>query len=294
MRGLLLGLALTALLAGAATADDTATPPEAGPDAFKLGLSADHDGCQPADALAEDPRQAYFQHLQDRLAREVLVCATAPEEAAQKLAEGELDLAFTRVAGPAPAPDTVRPILSWRYNDEIPRTEVVVVARDDVDAPAARSEMALIAYAPEELRRLVAFRDEAASDAQAVTETASAFAVAQGLEWDTDARNVPLTEALQALRDSEAAPQIVTHIGRYRVHCQMKAEDCEGTHEVWRGFIPIQDAFAVRADLPNELIYRLIGIHVRMHHFHPDAFATIAPGSASNLEPTEPGAFHGK
>ncbi|MEO1730511.1 MAG: hypothetical protein AAFR64_07205 [Pseudomonadota bacterium] len=258
---------------------------------FKIGLLGEAEDCRSRDDLSGQSMAAYVNVMEERLGRNVLICGVSETNAIAKLEAGEVDFAFVTISDPADAPDSIRPVLSWRTKGELPRARYLGVALNEEAANAPSKSATVIGYSADEVRRGIALRDGLFSDMPAAKDSASAYLADVSQPLSNKAPNVDPTAIATSLAAAGPDAAFIMAEGRFDIFCAVKKQACANLVASSPRFAPIHQAFAVRSDLPGTLRYRLIGIHVQMHHRFRDAFDALAPAGAFNLEPTEPTAF---
>ncbi|MEO0871729.1 MAG: hypothetical protein AAFY19_07170, partial [Pseudomonadota bacterium] len=237
------------------------------------------------------PIATYAKLMQERLAREVQICGVSEDNAIEKLRARDVDFAFVTTSAPAAPPEDVRPILSWREQGELPRARFVTIALDQELTLSPPPDALVVGYSRDEVRRALAFRDGGFSDTPAAKDAASQYLGDTSKELSNRKPNVNPIEVVTTLRSAGPGSAFIMTEGRFDIFCSVNKEACEGLETSPAAFAPIHQAFAVRADMSGTLAYRLIGIHVQMHHRFREAFEALAPDGMQNLEPTEPGAL---
>jgi ABC-type phosphate/phosphonate transport system substrate-binding protein len=266
---------LTATLSLAASSADAAS--------LRLAAVTGSAGaCHALEAGAPAGEKAYFHHLETRLGRDVLTCPVVDRTAAaQALAAGGLDAAVLDPAAYASVQAKTRAILTVRPTGHLNRIPVVAVARK---ANGSATDLA-------SLRGKTAVFGGSVDAALAVPRQALAdqgagpgFFAREDLAADTDS-------AAAKLR-SGAADLLVLNAAAWQRLCQGdRTQDnrCADLKVVWHGRPRAALALVVRRDIPDELRFRLIGIHVAMHLEAKDAFAWASSWApqAAEFEPTE-------
>ena len=265
---------------------------------LKVGLPDLPEGCRPAADIAAEGLKDYLTLLSSRLGQPVYGCGVKAIDAPGMLDAGELDFALASVEPGAGMPDGIITILRVRQPGELHRAETVIVAPGQESGGDIRAvlptlpDKQLAAFSQGEMMILTALAEGMTLDAPDVEAQATARAGAYGATWPPGRPLVDPVEALTRLQNGAAAPAtlFITQ-GRFEATCLQHPEACEGIVPLWRGFVPLTSAYAIRADLPTETRYRLIGIHVLMNIQNPDIFAAVAGPGAEAFEPTEPTAF---
>lgn len=241
--------------------------------------------CRPLDASAPAGEKAYFHLLETRLGRDILACPVADRAAAaQALASGGLDLAVLDPAAFAPVQDKTRAILTVRPAGRLNRIPVIVATK--ASAPATD----LMSLRGKKLVFGGSADASLATPRQALADQGAGpgFFAHEDVASDADA-------AAARLR-SGAADALVVNAAAWQRLCQgEKAADnnCKDLKVVWRGRQRAPLALAVRRDIPDELRFRLIGIHVAMNIEAKDAFAWASSWvpNGADFEPTEAAAL---
>lgn len=231
------------------------------------------------DALAG--QKAYYKLLHERLGRDIQECPVATRAAAaQALASGAVDMAVLDPAAFAPVKTQVRAILTVRPTGSLNRLPVLAL----VKAGSPKASIASLKGG----RAVFGGPSPAAltvpKQALADQGAGAGFFAKEEIAADPDA-------AAAALR-SGAADVMVLNAASHQRLCRGKtpAEKlCDDLKIIWKGRPEAKFAVAVRRDIPDELRFRLIGIHVAMHIEAKDAFAwasNFIPQGAE-FEPTE-------
>lgn len=265
---------------------------------LKVGLPDLPEGCRSASDVEARGLKGYLTLLSSRLGQPVHGCGVAAKEAPGLLAAGELDFALARVEPGAGMPDGIITILRLRQPGELHRAEAVIIApgrqgADDIQAVLPTlPDRQLAAFSMGEMKILTALAEGMALDAPDIEAQATAQAGAYGTTWPPGRALVDPVEVLTRLKtDAAGAGTLFITEGRFGETCLKHPDVCEGITPLWRGFVPLTSAYAIRADLPTETRYRLIGVHVLMNIQHPDIFAAVAGAGTEAFEPTEPNAF---
>lgn len=258
---------------------------------FRIGLPGQAPECRSVDALGGAPIAAYANVMQERLARDVQICGVSEDNAIKKLRAGDLDFAFVTTSDPATPPEGVRPILSWREQGQLPRARFVTIALDQQSTLAPPPDAPVVGYSRDEVRRALAFRDGGFSDTPDAKDAASQYLGDISKELSNREPNANPLEVVTNLRSAGPGSAFIMTEGRFEIFCSVNKQACAGLETSSAVFTPIHQAFAVRPDMSGTLAYRLIGIHVQMHHRFREAFEALAPEGMQNLEPTEPGAL---
>ncbi len=224
--------------------------------------------------------KAYYDHLETRLGREVQRCAFASRaEAAAALAGGKVDMARLDPASYAPIQAQARAILTVRGAHDANRIPVIVAVRN---ADAAKDLAGLKG-------RTIGFGG--ASSAGLATPRAvlaerglAAGSYRETVEPDGDT-------ALDALRKGRLEA-VAVHGAAWQRVCRMVSpkdpNPCGDLRVLVKARPRATEALVVRTDMPLDLRYRLIGIHLPLHLEAPAAFAYAAgvPGAAE-FQPAE-------
>ncbi|MDR3510968.1 MAG: PhnD/SsuA/transferrin family substrate-binding protein [Caulobacteraceae bacterium] len=237
--------------------------------------------CHALRADAPAGEKAYFRLLGDRLGREILTCPVVDRAAAaQALATGRLDVALLDPAAYAPVQATTRAILTVRPAGHLNRIPLVVVTKASGPATNLASLRGKSLVFGGSAEAALAAPRQALADQGA----GPGFFSREDVAADADA-------AAAGLR-SGAADALVLNTAAWQRLCQgVRSQDnrCGDLKVVWRGRRRATLALVVRRDIPDELRFRLIGIHVAMHIEAPGTFAWASswlPGGAE-FEPTE-------
>jgi ABC-type phosphate/phosphonate transport system substrate-binding protein len=260
----------------------TATPAAAQAATLRIAVPAPATApCKAAAGQGSPAERAYRELLAKRLEVEVLDCpVVGAAGAAQALAAGQVDLAVLDPAAFAPVAAKVRAILTLRPRGGLSRVPVVLATRAD----AARKSV-------KDLKggRLVFGGD--VPSALALPRWALAD---QGMGPDFFGKEEiarTAEDAVASLRAGRADAMALNAEAWQRI-CRgntPKEKPCADLQTAWRGRPRAAAAVAVRRDMPDQLRYRLIGIHVAMHLEAPEAFAAasaFAPGG-EDFEPAE-------
>ncbi|MFZ4601298.1 MAG: PhnD/SsuA/transferrin family substrate-binding protein [Caulobacterales bacterium] len=226
----------------------------------------------------------YTRLLETRLGRPVLACPVADKAAAAAaLASGGVDLAMLDPQS-FPAAGKARPILAPHSLEDFGRVEMIFAAMST--SPRA---------GPKGL-------------AGARLALAGAHPVAAGgpLRVAQDAGIAPTAfAAVASERDPEAAIAAVRagradvaafHAAAWRRLCRTDKpgeQPCKDLKVVYAARPQARLALVAPLSMPDELRYRLIGIHIAMHLEAPEAFAFAARGAtgAVSFDPTEASAL---
>ncbi len=260
---ILLGVA-AALLAGAAGAEP-----------FRIAASGPTAPCAPLASAAPAGEKAYVDHLAKRLERPVEVCAFAtPAEAAAALAQGNADMARLDPASYAAGGGQLRAILTVRGKAESNRIPIVVATKgaSAVDVAALKGKtIAFGGASPAGLatpQTVLSDRGLAPADYRAKVEGDGDTALAELRAGKVDA--------------------VAVHGAAWQRVCRMVSpkdpEPCKDLHIVLRARPEATQALVVRRDMPMELRFRLIGVHMALHLEDPAAFAYAAGWSKDPAE----------
>jgi ABC-type phosphate/phosphonate transport system substrate-binding protein len=237
--------------------------------------------CHALPAGAPAAQKAYYKLLSDRLGREAQECPVATEAAAaQALTAGAVDMAVLDPAGFAPVRTQTRAILTVRPTGALNRIPVIVATKaTSTRANLGALKAAAVVYAGQAPASLNLPRQALADQG-----AGPGFFAREEVAADPDA-------AAARLR-SGAVDALVINAAAWERLCRGdRPQDarCGDLKVLWRGRPRAVKALVVRRDMPDELRFRLIGIHVAMHVEAKDAFAWGAswiPGGAE-FEPTE-------
>ena len=237
--------------------------------------------CHAPEAGAPAGEKAYFHLLETRLGRDILSCPVVDRAAAaQALAAGALDAAVLDPAAYAPVQAKTRAILTVRAAGHLSRIPVVVATKASAPAKDLASLRGKTAVFGGAVEAALAEPRQALADQGA----GPGFFSREDVEADADA-------AAAELR-SGGADVLVLNAAAWQRLCRgerAKDNSCGDLKVVWRGRRRPTFALVVRRDIPDELRFRLIGIHVAMHIEAKDAFiwaSSWAPGAAE-FEPAE-------
>lgn len=264
------GMALF-LAAGAAAGSGPAHP------ALRIGApSAVDASCAPGTQAPSAGERAYFAHLSARLERSVLRCPVADPAAA--FADGRIDMAVLDAPAFAAAQGAARATLTARAEGALTRVPIVL---------AVRRENAALDLAG----RTVVFGGTAAAGLARPRQVLGEQGLAEQVRGpDVVAANE--TQALEWLRAGRA-DALALHAGAWQRQCRgsRPGEDrCRDLKVLWRARPKADRAWAVRSDMPTQLRFRIVGVHVALHLENPAAFAWAADqlsADVANLEPAE-------
>ncbi len=242
-------------------------------------LAAETTPCRAPDASSPAGLSAYARHVGGRLHTTVQGCAFASADAASTaLVGGQVDLAPLSADSSVRDANAIRPLLTPRAASSVGRVLTVVVTRTGgapFEGLATLAGVRLVLGGSTEVARggpLRALADNGAPANAFQSETVAASPA----------------EAASILRAGKA-DVMVLHAAAWQRLCRgdgPREAPCAGMQEVWRGRPSADSAFAIRRDMPDDLRFRLVGIHVALHLEAPEAFRWIAPG-ASELQPVE-------
>lgn len=262
---------IAALAAGAAQAAD-----------FRIAAPAASTApCAPVGAGGAPGEAAYYEHLSRRLERRVLRCPFAnPAEAAKALAAGQVEMAWLDPASYPAVSGQVRAILTVRAASQANRIPVYVAVRvRDGAKDLAGLKGKTVVFGD---------RSPAGLDApQAVLTERDLPPSAYRLQVAHDGDS-----ALADLRAGKVDAAAV-HAAAWQRVCRMATpkdpEPCRDLRVLLVARPRAAAALAVRRDLPLELRYRVIGIHMALHLEAPAAFAYAAGGvkDPAEFQPSE-------
>lgn len=274
-------LLLASLLAATATGRAMAAAPM--PSVLHIGYQAPATAACAAPGASTPPAiAALARHLSGRLTMSVQLCPFAdPAAAAAALAQGRVDFAnLTPAAWPA-AKGKGRPILTVRPDGKLPRTPILAIAKASVGkldaAGIARRRVIVIKQDPlyyDAARAAVATRGGPAI-VKTPTPLAGSFDAAIGA--------LATGKADVALMPGE----------QWQAGCSADKPLCAPYRVAWQDRPVAGTAWVLRADMPDELRYRLIGIFLPMHLENAQAYAGAAGGVKGGFEPTEATALDG-
>jgi ABC-type phosphate/phosphonate transport system substrate-binding protein len=238
--------------------------------------------CHALEASAPAGEKAYFQHLETRLGRDILTCPVVDRAAAaQALAAGGLDMAVLDPPAYTSVQPKTRAILTVRPVGHLNRIPVVVVAKKaDAAATGLASLRGKAVVFGGSVDALLAVPRQALTDQGA----GAGFFSHEDVAASPDA-------AAAKLRSGAAAAMALNGAAWQRLCQGEKTQDnrCGDLKVIWSGRTRAAQALVVRRDIPDELRFRLIGVHVAMHLEAKDAFAwgsSWVP-QAAEFEPTE-------
>lgn len=269
MRRLLLPLAAVALMGAAAPPLRIAVP------------AAATAPCAPVGAGGPAGEKAYFDHLARRLDRQTQKCPFATRaEAAAALAGGQVDIARLDPASYAPVQAQTRALLTVRANGQSNRIGVLVMVRA---ADPAKDLAGLKG-------RLIAF----GGHSPAGLVTPRIVLAERGLPQGAYREKVELDgdTALAELRKG-TVDAVAVHAAAWQRVCRMvspkERTPCKDLRVLVKARPEAQEAWVVNRNIPNDLRYRLIGIHLPLHLEAPAAFAyaTASIRNAAEFQPAE-------
>jgi len=271
MKRVVLGLAVALTLTAAARAEP-----------FRVAaVGAAPSACAPLGMGASVDETAYHEHLAKRLGRAVLKCGYASvADAAVALAEGEVDLAWLDSAAFAPVRPQTRAILTVRGARDANRIPVIVAVRG---SDPARDLAALKG-------RLIGFGGRS----PAGLATPEAVLMERGMPASAYRAKIE-TDGDQAIAELRAGrlDAVAVHAAAWQRVCRMVSpkvpQPCADLRVIVKTRPRAARALVVRRDIPLELRYRLIGIHMPLHLEAPAAFA-FATGwakGAAEFQPAE-------
>ena len=224
--------------------------------------------CKALDAAAPAGERTYYAHLAKRLGVDVLNCPVAtPAAAAAALAAGQVDVALLDPAAFAPVEKTTRAILTVRSQGAPNRIPVILAVR----ANDARHTLDSLKGA----RLALAGRSAASIDPpHAVLAERGAAAGYLKEEVEVDGET-----AVERLRGGKV-DAVALHAAAWQRACPPVAPKtplpCRDLFVVIKARPRAEQALVVRRDMPLDLRYRLIGIHMALHLEAPAAFAYAA------------------
>jgi ABC-type phosphate/phosphonate transport system substrate-binding protein len=236
--------------------------------------------CGPLARTATPGEQAYFRLLAQRLEMPVLSCpVTSRADAARAVASGSADLAVLDADAYRPIAAKARSILTLRSEGEFTRQAIVVATR----AQDARRSLAELRGAS------VVFGGSNRSYYERPLRALADQGVGDGY-FGAHAKAASAEAALEMLRDGKV-DAMALHAGAWRQVClKVRGKSrCDELREVWRGRPRARLALVAPNTMSLETRYRLVGIHIAMHHEAPEAFrwASAWAPDAAEFEPTE-------
>ena len=246
------------------------------PPAFRIGVIGAAAGpCAAPPASAPAGERAYFDLLAKRLERPVLACPVASyADGAAALAAGRLDMAVVDAASYPAVSATVRTAMTVHAGGAPVRVPVVLAVKVGHDGAATTLKGRPVAFGGSSPVALALPRQVLAEQGYADAEQVDANEAA----------------AIAALRAGKA-DAVALQVGAWQRQCQNpspKVQPCADLKEVWRARPQALRAYAVRRDLPDQLRYRLLGVHMAMNLEDRGAFAWAASQLAQG--PSEPAA----
>jgi ABC-type phosphate/phosphonate transport system substrate-binding protein len=244
-------------------------------------ISATPGACHALAATAPAGEAAYYRHLAKRLEVEVQQCPFADARAAgAAVAAGQADMALLDPAAFKPVRATTRAILTVRARTDSNRIPVILAVRaGDPRRTLASLKGASVAFGGRTPAGLTTPR------AVLAERGAGPGFFREVVEGDGEV-------ALQQLRDRKV-DAVAVHVAAWQRVCRMVSpkapEPCGDLAIVFKARPRATRALVVRRDMPQELRYRLIGIHMPLHLEAPAAFAFAtawAPGAAE-FQPAE-------
>jgi ABC-type phosphate/phosphonate transport system substrate-binding protein len=204
--------------------------------------------------------------------------------AAQALASGGVDVALLDPAAYAAVQAKTRSILTVRAKGALNRIPVVLATPAKAPATTISS-----------LRgKAVVFGGSAPAALAAPRQALADQGAGKGFFTREEVAADP--DSAAARLRSGGADALALNAAAWQRLCQNdrpQDQRCADLKVVWRGRQRAPLALAVRRDIPDELRFRLIGIHVAMHIEAKDAFAwasAFVPNGAE-FEPTEAAAL---
>lgn len=272
---------LASLVAATVTGRASAAAPM--PSVLHIGYQAPVTAaCAAPGASTPPPLAALAKQLSGRLQMAVQLCPFAdPGAAAVALAQGRVDFTnLTPAAWPA-AKGKGRPILTVRPEEKLPRSPILAIVKKSVGtlnaAAIARQRVIAIKQDPlyyDAARAAVATRGGSAI-AKTTTPLAGSFNAAIGA--------LAAGKADVALMPGE----------QWQAGCSADKSLCAPYLVAWEDRPVAESAWVLRADLPDELRYRLIGIFLPMHLENAQAYAGASGGVKGVFEPAEATALDG-
>jgi ABC-type phosphate/phosphonate transport system substrate-binding protein len=233
--------------------------------------------CAPPPPSVSAGERAYFDLLAKRLGRPVVACPVANfADGAAGLAAGRLDMAVVDAASYPTVSATVRAVMTVHAAGAPVRVPVVLAVKAGRDGAPSALKGRTGAFGGSSAVALALPRQVLAEQGYAGQDEVSANEVA----------------AMAALRAGKA-DAVALQVAAWQRQCQSpspKVQPCADLKEVWRARPQAQRAFAVRRDLPDQLRYRLLGVHIAMNLEDPPAFAWAASqlsAGAADFQPAE-------
>ncbi|MFZ5720689.1 MAG: PhnD/SsuA/transferrin family substrate-binding protein [Pseudomonadota bacterium] len=237
--------------------------------------------CAPVGVGVSVGEKAYYDHLGARLQTQVLRCPVPDAKAAAAaLAAGSLDMARLDPEAFAAVRSTARAILTVRPERAPNRIPVVLAVR----ASDSRRQLAALNGAT------VAFGGTTAAGLSIPRTVLAERGAGAGFYKELIAEDgeVALAELRRGRVDAAAV-----HAAAWQRVCRMVTpkdpEPCRDLRIVFKARPQAHEALVVRRDMPAELRYRLIGIHMPLHLEAPAAFAfaTVGAPKAAEFTPAE-------
>jgi ABC-type phosphate/phosphonate transport system substrate-binding protein len=225
--------------------------------------------------------KAYFKHLEARLGRDILTCPVADRAAAgQAVASGAVDMAVLDPAAYGPVAAKTRAILTVRPTGGLNRIPILVVVMAKSPATSLAALKGKSAVFGGQIQATLAAPRQALADQGAGPGYFSREDVAA------------TADAAAAQLRSGADDALVLNAASWSRLCRgdrPQDKNCADLKVVWSGRQRAIQAIVVSRTIPDELRFRLIGIHVAMHIEAKDAFAGAASWmpKAAEFEPTE-------
>ncbi len=238
--------------------------------------------CHALEATASPGEKAYFHHLAVRLGRDVLTCPMANRASAAKaLAAGELDLAVLDPETYEIAKTTTRALLTVRPAGRLSRIPVVAVTRK-----ASGSATSLAAFSG----KVAVFGGS--TDATLTVPQQALADHGAGPQFFSKTDVAANADAAAASLRAGRAHLMVLNAAAWERLCKGERTQetrCGDLDVVWRGRPRATLAYVIRRDMPDELRFRLIGIHIALHLEAKDAFtwASSWVPQGAEFEPTE-------
>jgi len=272
---------LASLVAASVTGRASAEAPM--PSVLHVGYQAPATAaCAAPGAHTPPALAALAKHLSGRLQMAVQLCPFAdPAAAATALAQGRVDFAkLTPAAWPA-AKGKGRPILTVRPEGRLPRSPILAIVKTSV----GRLDAAAIAQ-----RRVIAIKQDPLyyDAARAAVATRGGAAIA--------GTTTPLAGSFNAAIGALAAGKADVALmpgEQWQAGCSADKPLCAPYLVAWQDRPVADSAWVLRAGLPDELRYRLIGIFLPLHLENAQAYAGASGGVKGVFEPTEAAALDG-
>jgi ABC-type phosphate/phosphonate transport system substrate-binding protein len=251
------------------------------PSVLRVGYKATATAaCAAPNAKTPAAVSALAKHLANRLQLAVQLCPFAdPNVAAAALAKGAVDFANLSPAAWPVAKGKGRPILTVRPDGKLPRTPILAVAKKSAGmlnaAAIAKRHVVVIKQEPlayDAARAAILTRGGAALGGTPVTGSFAA--------------------AIAALASGKADVALMSG-DEWKAGCAADKTVCPPYQVAWHDRPVADSAWVLRAGLPDELRYRLIGIFMAMSLENTQAYAGAAGGVKGVFEPTEATALDG-